>query len=83
MKDRNELSLLLNKEKEKLGQLECNIGTVAGSGGWCKEDSSVNSTEHMTDNKLAKLCFPKTLLILEFIIVDSLDLATLSSPTEI
>ena len=54
LKERNEISLLLNNEKKKSGQLECNIGTVAGSGGWCKQDSSVNSTEHMTDTKLAK-----------------------------
>ena len=35
------------------------------------------------DERVARLCLPNTLLILEFIIVDSLDLATLSSPTDI
>ena len=54
LKERNEMSLLLNKEKKKSGQLECSIGTVAGSGGWCQEESSINSTKHLTDKKLAK-----------------------------
>ena len=35
------------------------------------------------DNNVANSCVPKTPLILEFIIVDNLDLATLSFPTEI
>ena len=35
-----------------------------------------------SDNNVARLCVPKTLLNLELIIVANLDLATLSSPTE-
>ena len=35
------------------------------------------------DNKVANSCVPNTPLILEFMIVESLDLATLSFPTEI
>ena len=35
------------------------------------------------DSNVCNLCVPRTLLILEFIIVDNLDLATLSFPTEI
>ena len=54
VQERNDLSILLNKEKQKLGQLQCYTGVVSGSGGWCKNDSSVDSKEHMTDYKLAK-----------------------------
>ena len=34
------------------------------------------------NERVARLCLPNTLLILEFIIVDNRDLATLSSPTD-
>ena len=52
--ERNQISYLLNNEKEKIGQLQCNSGIVSDSGGWCKKDSSIDSKEHMTDIQLAE-----------------------------
>ena len=53
---RNQLSYLLNREKQKTGKLECNSWTtsVSSSGGWCKKDSRPTSKQHKTDLKLAK-----------------------------
>ena len=56
LSQRNELSYLLNKEKQKIGQLECKSWkrSTSSSGGWCKRDSQPNSPQHKTDLKLAK-----------------------------
>jgi len=56
LNQRNQLSYLLNREKQKTGQLECNSLTrsVSSSGGWCKNDSRPTSKQHVTDLKLAK-----------------------------
>ena len=62
LKERNELSVSLNKEKQKLGQLECKIKNqnvvgeeqVADSGGYCQEEGSVHKRKGFTDTKLTK-----------------------------
>ena len=56
LNQRNQLSYLLNREKQKTGRLECNSWTrsVSSSGGWCKKDSRPTSEQHKTDLKLAK-----------------------------
>ena len=53
---RNKLSYLLNRERQKTGQLECRSWTrsTSSSGGWCKTDSKPTSSQHKTDLKLAK-----------------------------
>lgn len=51
--ERNHLSFLLNREKQKIGQMQCDSGVISGTGGWCKNDSSPSSKEHLTDYKLA------------------------------
>ena len=52
--ERNLLSRLLNKEKQIIGQLECRSLSVSKSGGWCMNDSGINSKEHITDFQLAE-----------------------------
>ena len=60
LSDRKKLSILLNQEKKKSGQLECNIkntGTkgeeqVADSGGYCQEEGSIKKRQGYTDTSL-------------------------------
>merc|ERR1719273_2352837 len=63
LNERNELSSLLNQMMKKSGQAECerrsrkifsNNKGISESGGWCKKESSENSIEHKTDEKLVK-----------------------------
>ena len=56
LNQRNELSYLLNREKQKTGQLECKnwARSTSSSGGWCKKDSRPSSSQHKTDLQLAK-----------------------------
>jgi len=53
---RNELSYLLNKQRQMVGQLECThvLNNISSSGAWCKNESLPTSSEHITDYKLAK-----------------------------
>ena len=60
--ERNVLSISLNKEKQKLGQLQCKVKNqnvvgeeqVADSGGYCQEEGSVHKRKAFTDTKLTK-----------------------------
>ena len=53
---RNELSYLLNKQRQIVGQLECTRGfhNISSSGAWCRNESLPTSSRHMTDFKLKK-----------------------------
>ena len=46
------LSKLLRDAKQKIGQLNCEQGKRAESGGWCSSISGANSTEHLTDESM-------------------------------
>ena len=60
--DRKLLSSMLNEEKKKSGQLECNIRNkgrtreeqVADSGGYCQEEGSIHKRKSYTDTHLTK-----------------------------
>lgn len=62
LSDRKKLSILLNQEKRKSGQLECNIKNkdqkgeekVADSGGYCQEEGSIKKRQSYTDTSLTK-----------------------------
>ncbi len=48
------LSLLLNQVMNKIGKLSCKLSDdVSERGGWCSQISGKNSTQHITDVKLA------------------------------
>ena len=49
------LSILLNKASQKVGQFSCQLNNddVSANGGWCSKISGRNSTQHMTDEPLA------------------------------
>ena len=50
-----ELSFILAKKMQQLGQLSCEIAKDETSlnGGWCAKISAANSSEHRTDEKFA------------------------------
>ncbi len=49
-----ELSVLLNQASNKLGKLSCKLSDdVSEKGGWCSKISGKNSSQHITDVKLA------------------------------
>ena len=62
LEDRKKLSSLLNEEKKKSGQLECDIRNqdrtkeelVAASGGYCQKEGSVRKRKSFTDTHLTK-----------------------------
>ena len=62
LEDRKKLSSLLNEEKKKSGQLECDIWNkdrtkeelVAESGGYCQKEGSVQKRRTFTDTHLTK-----------------------------
>jgi len=50
------MSILLNEAMNRIGQLSCEISKieVSQNGGWCSKISGKNSSQHMTDQSLAK-----------------------------
>lgn len=59
IKERNNISRMLNLRQQKIGQMECekiekeqSKTNVASSGGWCAKTSVENSGEHKTDTNL-------------------------------
>lgn len=66
IRTRNELSRQLNNMRRIIGQMQCEISKnkTNQQGGWCKETSQENSTEHATDKtlipQLSKLLSDKT-----------------------
>ena len=53
---RNDLSYLLNKQRQMVRQLECtqDLNNISSSGAWCKNESLPTSSQHITDYKIAK-----------------------------
>ena len=51
------LSNLLRRSSQKVGQLSCQLNNddVSANGGWCSKISGRNSSQHMTDTYLAKM----------------------------
>ncbi|WAR11452.1 hypothetical protein MAR_025632 [Mya arenaria] len=49
VEQRNNISRILNKKQQKIGQLECEISST---GGWCAQSSVENSGQHKTDTQL-------------------------------
>ncbi|XP_060596739.1 uncharacterized protein LOC132750721 [Ruditapes philippinarum] len=56
LEQRNNLSRILNRKQQRLGQMECEKAVnqaTSETGGWCQKASTEGSGQHMTDTKLA------------------------------
>ncbi|XP_052816028.1 uncharacterized protein LOC128242763 isoform X2 [Mya arenaria] len=58
VEQRNNISRILNKKQQKIGQLECESSAkgktfkISSTGGWCAQSSVENSGQHKTDTQL-------------------------------